>query len=86
VLMDGDAPARLSHAAIEFIRENIFLQLSERPKFLPGQLVVPSEGTFAGFPGEFVRMRDDERCVVLFGMLGRPVVATLRADQLESLC
>lgn len=86
ILLSGDSPARLPGSFVEAMLARPVIPLAKQPpKFRRGQIVAATSGSFASFPGEFVAMSGDDRCRILFSMLGRSVYAEMRVDQVEAV-
>lgn len=83
IIRNGVDPAPVPDGVVEAIRQHEEAgTLVEKPAVLnlsPGAPVEVREGPFADLCGEFLRLSDKERVVVLLDLLGRKVRATVSA-------
>jgi hypothetical protein len=85
ILMNGDNPATLPHAVIEFWRSREasgLVQLPEPPRFLEGQRLVVLKGSLAHRVVIHAGMSSKNREMVLIEMLGAQVRISIEAQDL----
>lgn len=86
VLLADERPARLPQDFVDQMLARPVITLADTPpRFTRGQIVAATSGSFAAFPGEFIELTGEDRCKILFSMLGKPVYAEMRLDQVEAV-
>jgi transcriptional antiterminator RfaH len=89
LVRDGDRPAAVPAAVFEALKrredEKGFIQLDQRPRFLPGDKVCVLEGPFQDLFGLYEGMSGNDRVTILLDLLGRKVRAKLDSEILVAV-
>jgi transcriptional antiterminator RfaH len=88
LVRNGDRPAPVPQPVIDALksREDAsgLVQLSRRPRFVPGDKIRVMSGAFSDFLGLYEGMNTHERVAILLDMLGRKVRVTVDSDHIEA--
>lgn len=88
LLRNGEVPAVVPHEIITALkgREDAegYVQLLQRPRFLPGDRIRVAGGAFCDCLGLYEDVSSHERVAILLDLLGRKVRVIVNTDQIEA--
>lgn len=81
LVCQGEVPTPISTNIIDGLKaredNSGFIQLDQRPKYRPGDIIRVLDGAFADYLGLCEGMKDSDRVAILLEMLGRKVRVTV---------
>jgi transcriptional antiterminator RfaH len=84
LVCDGDRPAAVPISVFEALKRredaNGFIELDQKPRFLPGDKVCVVGGAFQDCLGLYEGMKSNDRVTILLDLLGRKVRVNLEAE------